>query len=105
MREPPHKKTYVKDWPLHLPSALCTDALYHIFRFANPEVVGKFHCRYVHLVEAPCPSAFHTGEVYVSVMVSGIVALADAVFLATGAVVDEMQELGFGKQGQCAENG
>ena len=40
-----------------------------------------------------------------SVMVSGIVALADAVFLATGAVVDEMQELGFGKQGQCAENG
>ena len=81
------------------------DAFDDVLRFLWREAFGQGHRWYDDVGQAIGVVADAAGEVDVAETMAGVVVLADAVFLHAGAVVDVVEQMGLGEEGECAEDG
>lgn len=79
------------------------DAFNDVFGLFHLETRGKGDAGNVDILKAVGTVATAAGEVDMAMTVAGVVQVADAVLLRTGAVVNLMQQVGLGEQGQRAE--
>ena len=79
------------------------DAFNDVFGLFHLETRGKGDAGNVDILKAVGAVATAAGEVDMAMTVAGVVQVADAVLLRTGAVVNLMQQVGLGEQGQRAE--
>lgn len=95
---------------LAIDSLVCTvraDALYNIRYVLHLKSLWYLHHRDVLLLEAEGLTALQAGQMHVLaflVRVMIVIVLAHAVFLLSTAIVNDMQHLLLGKQGQGAED-
>lgn len=87
------------------PCAFSTDAFYDVLCLAYEEAFRDRNLRYLYVLKAVGVVADGACEVYVSVVMMVVGAVAYAVFLYAGAVVDKMQKSLLRKQSECAEKG
>lgn len=81
------------------------DAFNDVFGLFGHEARGERHRRNCYPGEAVGAVAEATGEMHMAGADSGVVVMAEAVFLNAAAVVDAVKEVGIAQQRQGAEKG